>query len=312
MPKQVAVINDLSGFGRCSLTVAISVLSSMGVSPCSLPTAVLTAQTGYDSYHCVDLCDYMPHYIQEWQKLHAKFDGIYTGFVASEEQIRHILEFVDVFQTENTFLLVDPVLGDDGQTYDMFTPHLLVQMQELVCKADYITPNLTELCLLCEINMPEILGLSQQHELEEQVIRMARTLLCNSQHMQAVVVTGLHISTDFHTEEHTTSDDPCIKTQDSSTQKVGNLVITQDTAMSVYQPLLGGSYSGTGDFFASILTGAICNGVSIEEAVELASSCIQEGIRSSMEDGTNEIEGINYEKQLGKLYRFCDQDRDEH
>ena len=148
MTKKIAVINDLSGFGRCSLTAAISVLSAMGVSPCPLPTAILSAQTGYPSYYCDDYTDKMEYFRREWKKMGARFDGIYTGFVAGEEQIRQIFRFLDTFHQESSFLLVDPVMGDDGIPYDMFTDTLRSLMKELCFQADIITPNVTELCLL--------------------------------------------------------------------------------------------------------------------------------------------------------------------
>ena len=152
MTKKIAVINDLSGLGRCSLTAAISVLSAMGVQPCPLPTAILSSQTEYPSYYCYDFTDKMEYFRQEWQKLGTTFSGIYTGYTASVEQIRQIFRFLDTFQTEDTFLLVDPVMGDDGVTYDMYTPELLDGMKRLVNRADVITPNLTEFCLLTDTN----------------------------------------------------------------------------------------------------------------------------------------------------------------
>ena len=117
MTKKIAVINDLSGFGRCSLTAAISVIAAMGVQPCPLPTAVLSAQTGYPSYYCDDYTEKMEYFRSEWKKMGQTFDGIYTGFVASEQQIDQIFHFVETFDTPDTFLLVDPVMGDDG--YDV-------------------------------------------------------------------------------------------------------------------------------------------------------------------------------------------------
>ena len=111
MTKKVAVINDLSGFGRCSLTAAISILSVMGVQACPLPTAILTAQTGYPSYYCDDYTDKMEYFRAEWEKMNQHFDGIYTGFVADEKQITHIFRFIDTFKSPDTFLLVDPVMA---------------------------------------------------------------------------------------------------------------------------------------------------------------------------------------------------------
>ena len=150
MTKKIAVINDLSGFGKCSLTAAISVIAAMGVQPCPLPTAILSAQTGYPSYFCDDYTDKMEEFRKEWKKMGVSFDGIYTGFMAGGRQIEKVFDFLDDFYTEDTFLLADPVMGDNGRRYDMFTPELLAMMKELVRRADIITPNLTELCLLTD------------------------------------------------------------------------------------------------------------------------------------------------------------------
>ena len=162
MTKKIAVINDLSGFGRCSLTAAISVISAMGIQACPLPTAILTAQTGYPHYYLDDYTDKMDIYRQEWQKMGQHFDGIYTGFVASEAQIDQIFHFIDTFYTSDTFLLVDPVMGDDGIKYDMFTPKLLEKMNALVGEADIITPNLTELWLLTDGSYDTIMDITDK------------------------------------------------------------------------------------------------------------------------------------------------------
>ena len=177
MTKKIAVINDLSGFGRCSLTAAISVISAMGIQACPLPTAILTAQTGYPHYYLDDYTDKMDIYRQEWQKMGQHFDGIYTGFVASEAQIDQIFHFIDTFYTSDTFLLVDPVMGDDGIKYDMFTPELLRKMKLLVNEADIITPNLTELCLLTDADYDAIIDIADTRILIDVIGELASTLL---------------------------------------------------------------------------------------------------------------------------------------
>ena len=177
MTKKIAVINDLSGFGRCSLTAAISVISAMGIQACPLPTAILTAQTGYPHYYLDDYTDKMDIYRQEWQKMGQHFDGIYTGFVASEAQIDQIFHFIDTFYTSDTFLLVDPVMGDDGIKYDMFTPKLLEKMNALVGEADIITPNLTELCLLTDADYDAIIDIADTRILIDVIGELASTLL---------------------------------------------------------------------------------------------------------------------------------------
>ena len=154
--KKVAVIQDLSSFGKCSLTAAIPVLSVMGVQACPLPTAILSAQTGYPSYYIEDFTSKMNHFTEEWSKLNVSFDGIYTGFVTGEEQINNIFHFLDQFYTKETVLLVDPVMGDTGELYKMFTDELLALMRELVKQANVITPNITECCLLTGLSYEKL------------------------------------------------------------------------------------------------------------------------------------------------------------
>ena len=141
--KKVAVIQDLSSFGKCSLTAAIPVLSVMGVQACPLPTAILSAQTGYPSFYYEDFTSKMNYFTEEWSKLNVTFDGIYTGFVTGEEQINNIFHFLDQFYTKETILLVDPVMGDTGEVYKLFTDELLALMRELVkqCQCDYTKCN---------------------------------------------------------------------------------------------------------------------------------------------------------------------------
>ena len=113
--KKAAVINDLSGFGKCSLTAAIPVLSALGVQCCPLATAVLTGQTGYPYFHCTDLTDMMPQYIDAWAQNNAHFDAIYSGYMTGRKQIEHLLDLITQFRRDDTLLLVDPVMGDDGR-----------------------------------------------------------------------------------------------------------------------------------------------------------------------------------------------------
>ena len=121
MTKKAVLINDLSGLGKCSLTAAISVLSVMGIQACPMPTAVLTSQTGFESFYCNDCTDKLDYYTSEWKKLGFQPDGIYTGFLSSEKQVDKILSFIDSFETDDTLVLVDPVLGDGGRTYSLYT-----------------------------------------------------------------------------------------------------------------------------------------------------------------------------------------------
>ena len=146
--KKIAVLNDLSGMGKCSLTAAIPVISVMGIQACPLPTAVLSCQTGFPSYYCDDYTDRMDIIIDEWKKLNFVPDGIYTGFLADAAQADKAVRFIREFKTEDTRILVDPVMGDDGEEYPIYTEELCGKMRFLVQEASVITPNLTEALLL--------------------------------------------------------------------------------------------------------------------------------------------------------------------
>ena len=248
MTKKIAVINDLSGFGRCSLTAAISVLSAMGVQACPLPTAILTAQTGYPSYYCDDYTDKMEYFRIEWEKMGQQFDGIYTGFVAGEKQVRQIFRFLDTFRRPDAFLLVDPVMGDDGVPYPFYTASLLEQMRKLTLQADIITPNLTELCLLTDTDYRSVISQSSPGRLVEAIQEIGKGF-CR-QGPKSVIVTGIHY-------------------QDTDgTKKMGNLLITPEDSALFSFPYVGGSYSGTGDLFASCIAAGCARGDSLSKGRE--------------------------------------------
>lgn len=300
MTKKIAVINDLSGFGRCSLTAAISVISAMGISPCPLPTAILSAQTGYPSYYCADCTDKMEHFRSEWEKMGAEFDGIYTGFVASEEQIRQIFRFLDTFHKKDSFLLVDPVMGDDGIPYDMFSDQLLSLMKELAFQADIITPNVTELCLLTDTNYHSITrsvnAVSSSDEYQQSgasttpvhtddLLEEIRTLaqsLCQER-LKHVIVTGIRF------------------TDEKGIRQMGNLYATEYTCEVFSFPYVGGSYSGTGDLFASCLCAGIARGDDIPSVIQTAGRFIELALLDSVKEKIDRNDGVNYEKYLSLL-----------
>ena len=119
--KKIALINDLSGFGKCSLTAAIPVISVLGIQACPLPTAILSAQTGFSSYYCDDYTDKMNRFTDEWEHMQESFDGIYSGYLGSAAQMHNVLYFLEKFHTRDTLYLADPVMGDNGQRIRIFT-----------------------------------------------------------------------------------------------------------------------------------------------------------------------------------------------
>lgn len=282
MTKRIAVINDLSGFGRCSLTAAISVLSAMGVSPCPFPTAILSAQTGYPSYFCDDYTDRMDAIRQEWEKMQVRFDGIYTGYMAREEQLVHILQFLDSFRNKDNFLLVDPVLGDGGKPYKIFTPGLCSMMKELIMQADYITPNLTELCLLTDSDYNDFRGLHEPAAIQKRICEIAEPLLRHGP--GNIIVTGIRFWND-----------------DARTPQIGNLYLRDDYCRLFAFPYVGGSFSGTGDLFASVLSGGLARGDRMEDLIRLAGSFIECAMKDSIKENVPRNDGANYERYLHML-----------
>lgn len=290
MTKRIAVINDLSGFGRCSLTAAISVIAAMGVQPCPLPTAILSAQTGYPSYFYDDYTDKMGNIRKEWEKMGVSFDGIYTGFLSGNRQIGKVMEFLDAFYKKDSgFLLVDPVMGDNGQRFSIFSSEFQSEMKQLVSRADIITPNLTELCLLADVDPEAIVkrpGEKRIPEDEKQIMHaveeLARSVMKTGP--KEVIVTGIRFADSADGKE-----------------KMGNLIVTRDGAKLFSQPFIGESYSGTGDLFASVIAGGKARGDSLEADTELAGEMIARAMRDSVREGIPRDEGVEYEKYLPML-----------
>ena len=282
MTKKAVLINDLSGLGKCSLTAAIPVLSVMGIQACPMPTAVLTSQTGFKSFYCNDCTDKLDYYTEEWKKLGFQPDGIYTGFLSSEKQVDKILNFINSFETENTLVLVDPVMGDGGRTYSLFTDTLACKMKKLVTAADVITPNLTECCILCDIDYCEFVKNAESPDFIDRIAELAKALL-KRYGVKIVIITGI---------EHKDSD---------GTIKVLNLVASDEEVFCVSCKKIGGSYSGTGDLFASVIFSGLLRGDSLRDTVNLAVNFIETSLHDTVSLGIDRNEGIEFEKNLNLL-----------
>lgn len=282
MTKKAVLINDLSGLGKCSLTAAIPVLSVMGIQACPMPTAVLTSQTGFKSFYCNDCTDKLDYYTEEWKKLGFQPDGIYTGFLSSEKQVDKILNFISSFETENTLVLVDPVMGDGGRTYSLFTDTLACKMKKLVTAADVITPNLTECCILCDIDYCEFVKNAESPDFIDRIAELGKALL-KRYGVKIVIITGI---------EHKDSD---------GTIRVLNLVASDEEVFCVSCKKIGGSYSGTGDLFASVIFSGLLRGDSLRDTVNLAVNFIETSLHDTVNLGIDRNEGIEFEKNLNLL-----------
>lgn len=282
MNKKVAVFNDISGFGRCSLTAAIPVLSVLGVQCNPIPTVVLTGQGGYTVKFRQPMTDMLPNFAKAWKANEASFDGIYTGYMAEPKQIQYVLQFLGEFRCENTFLLVDPVMGDNGRTYCSYSEELLVEMKKLVTHANLITPNLTEACLLTGEDFVKISSTSSKDELLEKVAAIASRLHQSAIVPQDVVITG-------------------VKVYEQKQCFVYNVAVT-DNGVSTYSSVwLDKSYSGTGDLFSSCLCGLHMNGYSTEESIPPTSEFLYRGIADTMKQESDSNDGIEFERHLKYL-----------
>ena len=280
--KKIALINDLSGFGKCSLTAAIPVISVLGVQACPLPTAILSAQTGFPSYYCDDYTDKMNYFADEWKKMDITFDGIYSGYLGSAEQMNNVLHFLDEFQTKDTLYLADPVIGDNGRRIRIFTDELLECMRALTRKANVITPNLTELCLLAGADYEELLTHSSQDDYLKRIEEMGRLLLAKAQGKQTILVTGVLRS-------------------DNEQTYMGNLALSEQETFYLEAPFTGMSFSGTGDLFASVIAGCLVQGVSIQDAVKKATTFLQPAIEEASRENIERNHGVHFEKYLSLL-----------
>ena len=152
--KRIALVNDITGFGRCSVTVELPLISAMKIQACPLPTAILSVHTGFPDHYLDDYTERMAPYIASWEKNGLAFDGICTGFLGSAEQIAIVLDFIRRFKGAGTRVMVDPVMGDYGKLYPSYTQEMCDKMRSLLGVADLVTPNLTEACQLLDIPYP--------------------------------------------------------------------------------------------------------------------------------------------------------------
>ena len=284
--KKIAVLNDLSGMGKCSLTAAIPVISVMGIQACPLPTAVLSAQTGFPSYYCDDYTDRMDAIMEEWKKMDFYPDGIYTGFLADARQADKAVEFIEQFAKEDTKILIDPVMGDNGEEYPIYTEALCEKMRFLVRRATVITPNLTEALLL-------LYGAQRAHVLWKELSLMDEERL-----LKFTESTGKELSKEFDTEVVITGIDLPAR---ENHQEMGNLICKDGVQTWVSTVKEGGSYSGTGDLFASVLSAGMVKGMDTVDSVRKAVKFLAKGIHDAVLEGTDRNEGICFERYLSEL-----------
>ncbi len=280
--KKIALINDLSGFGKCSLTAAISVVSVMGIHAVPLPTAVLSAQTGFQSFYCDDYTDRMDFFTEEWKKMNVHFDGIHSGYLAGSEQIKKVMHLLDAFQTKDTVYLADPVMGDNGRQFKAFSKELLDGMKQLCARASITTPNLTELCLLTGTDYETLTAFSKDDDYLARILDIAKKLLQTIQSNTCSLVTG-------------------IIRQSQEGAFMGNMAVTEDHSFYHETPYIPQSFSGTGDLFAAVICASLVNGLTVEEAAKKATFFLKPAIEDAVAEHVESNHGVDFEKYLGRL-----------
>lgn len=272
---RVAAIHDLTGFGRCSLSVIIPVLSTMGIQVCSLPTAILSTHPGgFDSYYYYDLTDNMKDYVSSWKKTDIIFDCLYSGFLGSEEQIDIVADLFETFKTDKKQLVVvDPVMADNGKLYAKYSDKMPKRMRSLIEKADVITPNVTEASLLIGDSF------SEAPMSDKKMKYFLKSLSkCGP---ELVIITS-------------------VMEEDGYYANIG-YSRSEDRYWKVQYKYIPVNYPGTGDIFSSIITGAIMLGDTLPSAIKRATQFISLAIDITYDCGSPAREGVMIEKVLSQL-----------
>lgn len=271
---RVAAIHDMSGFGRCSLTIALPILSAMGVQCCPLPTAFLSTHTGgFKGFTFLDMTDEMPRVAAHWKSLGLEFQAIYSGFLGSARQIGIVENFIGDFRGADTLVVIDPVMGDHGQVYQTYTPAMCAGMARLAKRADVITPNLTEAALLLEVPYAALpAGEDGCREIVERLSLDGR---------RSVVLTGAAMAPEL-------TGAMCFDAKTGRTEAVQTRRVSRE-------------FLGTGDVFASVLTGALVQGTSLPEAARQAVEFIRACAERTLAEQLPLREGVDFEPLLGLL-----------
>lgn len=299
--KKAAVINDISGYGRCAVTVALPIISKLKVQCCPVPTSIFSNHTGFPTYYFDDYTERMEPYIDHWKKLGLTFDGIQTGFLGSKKQIEIVAGFIRDFRREGTVVVVDPIMGDNGKSYATYTEEMCREMRRLAALADIITPNLTEACILTGTGYHE----------EKWKMKEIRKLALELSHMgpKKVVITGIpqgEYIANYCYEAYASGLKSGVESRGggrTAIEATGQPGM-QDFGVGerlVRTMKVGTQRCGTGDIFAAIITADAVNGVAFDVSVKKASNFIKKCILKSIEMEIPLTDGVCFEEILDTL-----------
>ncbi|MCB6568106.1 pyridoxamine kinase [Eubacterium limosum] len=274
--QRVAAIHDISGFGKCSMTVVLPILSAAGIEVVCMPTAVLSTHTGgFEGFTYRDLTEDLPAITEHWKSLDLHFSSIYSGFLGSPEQVDIVSNFMDTFNSDNTLVYVDPVMADEGELYSVFDDHMVDKMRELCEKADLLLPNITEACFL--LKQPYQHGPYTRDYIE----KLVRGL--SDMGPKKVVLTGVYFDN----------------------EKLGAACYdrAEDKVEYAFSAKVPGQFHGTGDIFGSFCLAALLNGKSLLDSTQFAVDLTTDCILRTVARETNRREGVDFEGVLPEMMK---------
>lgn len=269
--NKIALINDISGFGRCSIAVALPIISHMKIQCCPLPTSIFSNHTGFLEYFFEDYTPKMEEYISNWKKINLSFSGILSGFLGSKEQIRIVEKFITDFRTADTVVIIDPVMGENGKPYPTYTEEMCQEMKQLVKYADVLTPNLTEACILTDTPY------TPDEFTKRDYFKLVKKLAENG--AKKVVITGIEMG-----------------------NYIGNIVYESGNKPKILKERrVGHVRSGTGDIFSSIIASDAVHKIPFDKSVKKASRFVRDCISVTEEFDIPPTDGVCFEEILYKL-----------
>lgn len=272
--KRVLAIHDMCSFGRCSLTAAIPVISAQGIQVCPFPTALFSNNLTYGDFTFSDFTPHMTGFMDKWQQLGFGYDAIYSGFLADAGQIAIVMDAINRFAKDDTLIVVDPAMADDGKLYPVFKPDIVTEMRKLISQATVITPNYTEALLL--LDKPYSTDVLTSQHLQDTCKELAAL------GPKQVVITSVPAS----------ADEIKIASYDTTTSSFDECVT----------PRIPFSTCGTGDIFTSVVTGSLMNGQNLHAAVQKATKFLSRVIDYTYKSGSDYREGVQVEPCLKDLF----------
>ena len=274
--KRIVTIQDISCLGKCSLTVALPVISALGVEAAIVPTAVLSTHTMFKGFTCKDLDDQILPIAEHWRSQGVTFDAFYTGYMASGAQIQKVIRLISDLKRPDDLVIIDPAMADHGKLYPAFDNSFPREMAKLVAAADITLPNITEACLLTQTPYREEYG----EDFAKEVVRKVAALGAKK-----VVLTGADFGGSYG-----------VLYYDSES----------DSFASYHQERIDAIFHGTGDIFSSSFTGALLRGKPMEKAIEIAAEFTAECIRITMSSKEAKWYGVEFESAIPYLLKLCE------